>query len=294
MNGIQEKKRSECVQDVTVLTGTKGEEPFRKRKRRDFYVYAWLDPRKSGKFVYGEYEFDYEPFYVGKGTKSRCTNKHASSANPRLRNKLAKRNFKPIIIFIKNNMSRKEALELEIKMISVIGRADLNKGTLLNLTDGGEGMNGRDYSEETRKLWSKQRKGRKGPQKGIPRSEETKRKISAKLKGRKIPKEITDKAVASRKKNGYVHSEETKRKISKANTGKKHTEEMKLKMSEIKKNPSEETRRKISEAGKGRKLSEEHKRKISEGCKGPRSEEAKKRMKKAQTKRRLKEKGENV
>jgi hypothetical protein len=37
----------------------------------NFYVYAYLDPRKPGKYVYGEYVFDYGPFYIGKGFDNR-------------------------------------------------------------------------------------------------------------------------------------------------------------------------------------------------------------------------------
>ena len=29
------------------------------------FVYVYLDPRKKGEYNYGEYSFDYEPFYVG-------------------------------------------------------------------------------------------------------------------------------------------------------------------------------------------------------------------------------------
>ena len=36
-----------------------------------FYTYVYLDPRKSGKYKYSEYKFDYEPFYVGKGCGNR-------------------------------------------------------------------------------------------------------------------------------------------------------------------------------------------------------------------------------
>jgi predicted GIY-YIG superfamily endonuclease len=53
--------------------------------------------------------------------------------------------------------------------------------------------------------------------------------------------------------------------------GLKHTEETKLRMSELHKNPSEETRRKMSVAAKARKripLSEETKRKMSQSLKG--------------------------
>ncbi|MHA2023540.1 MAG: LEM-3-like GIY-YIG domain-containing protein, partial [Candidatus Thorarchaeota archaeon] len=50
------------------------------KKENRFYVYVYLDTRKPGKFVYGEWKFNYLPFYVGKGTgrRVRC---HLIEAN---------------------------------------------------------------------------------------------------------------------------------------------------------------------------------------------------------------------
>jgi hypothetical protein len=38
----------------------------------NFYTYLYLDQRKlKGNYRYGEFVFDYEPFYVGKGRNKR-------------------------------------------------------------------------------------------------------------------------------------------------------------------------------------------------------------------------------
>lgn len=110
-----------------------------------YYVYALLDPRHPGVFKYGNYVFNYEPFYIGKGTDERL-NVHFQ---PRLLNE---KNFKNSKIKkiqalgldiikqkISDNISENDAHKLEVILIKKIGRYDLNEGPLANLTDGGEG-----------------------------------------------------------------------------------------------------------------------------------------------------------
>lgn len=115
-----------------------------------FYVYVYLDPRKKGKYVYGEFEFDYEPFYVGKGHGRRWTNhlNKATSSNKNIfkLNKIRKiisEGCEPIVIKYKDSMVECDSFELEIDMINKIGRHDLKCGPLTNLSDGGEGSSGR-------------------------------------------------------------------------------------------------------------------------------------------------------
>lgn len=173
---------------------------FKGKKVNFYYVYAYLDPSKPISKMYCGYRFDYEPFYIGKGhgeRKRHC--KWDGNHSKFLSNKINKieETGKAVIIFIvKNELEEKEAFELEISLIKDIGRRDKKLGSLVNLTDGGEGTGGFMLTKE-------QRARRVSPMLGKHHSENTKKLLSKKLKGRII-------------------SEETRKKMSLGRTGDKH------------------------------------------------------------------------
>lgn len=160
-----------------------------------FYVYVYLDPRKPGKFLYGEHNFDFEPIYVGKGSGYRFrehlwSEEKLGRKNPYLKGKInnIKKELKtePIILKIKENLTNLESYEYEKYLIKLIGRSDLEKGPLTNFTDGGEGKmgsKGKPWSKETREKIMAIRKI-KPPRLGKHNSEETKRKQSIAHKGK--------------------------------------------------------------------------------------------------------------
>lgn len=134
-----------------------------------FYVYIYLDPRKKGRFVYGEYEFEHEPFYVGKGYGFR-DRRHLTDFILRTdKNKLKVNKIKKIIasglevdvIRYRENILEKEAFDLEKDLISKIGRIDLKLGSLTNLTDGGEGDCGNVLSDEVKEKLRQAHLGKK-------------------------------------------------------------------------------------------------------------------------------------
>lgn len=171
-------------------------------------------------------------------------------------NYVNKYGVKPIII--ESGLSKEDAIKKEKFYIKKFGRADKNNGTLLNLTDGGEGAFGAIRSKEIRERMSIAAKNRKK----ITLSESHKRNIGKAVMGKNV-------------------SEETKRKISEANKEnyiKNNNMGMRGKRAWNKglkrnvywltgKGLTDEHKKKISEGNKGRRLSEETKKKISEAHK---------------------------
>lgn len=212
--------------------------------RNNYYVYVYLDPRKEGKFQYGNLLFGYEPFYIGKGVGNRLY-KHISKYYLKKESHLYKtRRIKKLIRLgydlknnfitkIKENLSDQESFILEKYLIRTIGRKNLNKGPLLNSTDGGEGTSGRIVSEKEKEIHRLCALGNKNclgrittneikekiskSEKGKFVSKETRKKISLALSGRKCNKALYKSRAEKMKGNklglGYKHNPETLEKI---------------------------------------------------------------------------------
>lgn len=126
-----------------------------------FYVYVYLDPRKMGEYIYNEFKFDAEPFYVGKGSGYRCNVGIKDDKNYKFKLKhnkiksIFRSGFIPIIIKIYEDLTEDESLNLETFVIKSIGKLIEGTGPLVNITDGGDGMSGYKHSENWRSKISK-------------------------------------------------------------------------------------------------------------------------------------------
>ena len=112
-----------------------------------------------------------EPFYIGIGTKKDKIFKTTTSEYERAYTKykrsdywkkiVNKANYEVEILLESDNYDFIK--QKEIEFIALHGRRDLEKGTLVNLTDGGDGSIGRLYTEEQKEAKRASRIGVKRP-----------------------------------------------------------------------------------------------------------------------------------
>lgn len=143
-----------------------------KAEQRIHYVYGFLRHKDSAVGAKGTL------YYIGKGCGNRAylrAQRHVPAPPDR-----------SYVVFIQEGLTEKEALGLEIFCIKLYGRVDTGAGILRNLTDGGEGVCGLQFSEETKRRLSELNKGKK-------LSSETKAKISKTTKGKRLKEDTKQK-----------------------------------------------------------------------------------------------------
>ena len=113
-----------------------------------YYIYVYLDTRKKGSYSYGEFHFEYEPFYIGKGTNDRYLS-HLRIAKGSRKGKINRviskiisilnDGYEPKIIKVIEGLTKENYSNYEISTIKLIGKLSDGLGPLLNTTDGGDG-----------------------------------------------------------------------------------------------------------------------------------------------------------
>lgn len=141
-------------------------------------------------------------FYIGIGTKpakfSSITLEFSRAYAKTGRNKfwkniICKTKYKVEILLESNDYEFIK--EKEIEFVKLYGRRNLGLGSLVNLTDGGEGVKGRIISIEEREQIRKTLTGRKSTRINYRHSQETKDNISKRAKERKAHLVLGNKAL---------------------------------------------------------------------------------------------------
>jgi hypothetical protein len=179
-------------------------------------------------------------FYVGIGSDLNYSRAHRKTTRNKFWNRIVeKTNYRVDIVL--DNLSWEEARIKEIEFISIYGRRDIGIGTLVNLTDGGDGCVNRKFTdkqyESSRKFKTQEWRDRIAKSnKGKLVSNKTRKKISESRKGKSLSYEVRCKISASLSRENHP------------NWGKKLSYQTRKKMSDSAFNMSDERKRKISES----------------------------------------------
>lgn len=172
-------------------------------------------------YVYRHIRLDKnQPFYIGIGKDESYKRAYDKTRrNNFWKNVVAKSDYEVEILM--DELTWEQACEKEKEFISLYGRKDLNTGTLVNLTDGGEGGSG--MSELTKRIISQKMKNKKCAL-GTKRTNQFRENASEKMKGKKnalgtiksdeVKRIQSEKMKGKKCALGCKRSEETKRKIS--------------------------------------------------------------------------------
>lgn len=146
-----------------------------------FYVYVYLDTRYPGEFKYGDYIFDYKPFYIGKGLGRRYKVRYCRPMYfTNTIKAMTSLNLEPKVVFPFKSDDESECYDVESKLIELIGIDNLT-----NISLGGTGIfSGLKHSDESKNKISNSLKGNTHLL-GYHPSENTRNAISKSLSGDK-------------------------------------------------------------------------------------------------------------
>ena len=191
-----------------------------------------------------------EVFYIGIGSDTDYTRAYSTiSRNTHWNNIINVTDY--IVDIIEDGLTWEDACIGEIRWIEHYGRRDLNEGTLVNMTNGGDGSFGLVHTDKTKSKISKANSGVNHPLFGKKRDETFSKKMSNWIRTDEIKKKISktrcDKFQSGElKPSKYERTNEIREKNRLALIGKPKTDEHRRNISLGKQNISDDTKLKIS------------------------------------------------
>jgi len=211
-------------------------------------------------YVYVYFRGDGSPCYVGKGSGRRWKVHLSRPLNRHLANLVTAANGDLPVVIVHSGLTNEQACEIEIALIRAIGRKE-NGGPLVNQTDGGDGVRGRQQSDEERER-----------RRQIMNKPEVLAKLRVSHLGKPSPRRGQKVSELSRARMsaaqiGKIQSAQTIEKRAAKQRGQKRSADFSLRQSQFwtGKPKSETARRNMSVAKLGGTLSPEHRAAISAG-----------------------------